>query len=113
MSIYDERTRPRFNWTDDQIPAGWLGSWRVASGKWHQRCRECGLMFESDNVVMRHAGIGPHEVDAHGLEVPGINATTYTDECTLCGHVAHAHHLTALMTMQAIHGFLHTVHRIA
>lgn len=38
-----------------------------------------------------------------------MSTLTYTDECTLCGHVAHAHHLPALMTMQAIHGFLHSV----
>lgn len=30
----------------------------------------------------------------------------------LYGHVAHAHHLPALMTMQAIHGFMHTVHKV-
>lgn len=37
----------------------------------------------------------------------------YTDECAICGHTTTAHHISTLMTMTGIHGFMHTVHKLA
>lgn len=33
----------------------------------------------------------------------------YADECTICGHVSTAHHISTLMTLTGIHGFMHSV----
>lgn len=63
-------------WSDSDIPAGWMGSYHVGNGVFRQRCRECSQTWDSEpgtGAIMRYHGIGPHEVEAHGLTVPGIN----------------------------------------
>lgn len=63
-------------WGDEQVPQGYAGSWHIGGGVFRQRCRECPATHDTSpgqGAVMRYAGIGPHEVAEHGLEVPGIN----------------------------------------
>ena len=62
--------------TDPDIPPGWMGSYHIGDGVFRQHCRACPEIFDSppySGGVARYFGIGPHEVEAHGLEVPGIN----------------------------------------
>ena len=63
-------------WTDEMIPAGLLGSYHVGNGVYRQRCRECAKTFDfpaEATCIQRYVGIGPHEVEEHGLKVAGIN----------------------------------------
>lgn len=60
---------------DEDVPSDFLGSWHIGNDIWRQRCRECGLTFDSKpgGSVPRWRGVGPHEYKEHGLDVPGIN----------------------------------------
>lgn len=61
-------------WLDSQVPDGYTGSWHVGNGVFRQRCRICPETHDSlHGSSMRYNGIGPHEVEAHGLQVAGIN----------------------------------------
>ena len=54
-----------------QIGAGHSG--HVGGGLWRTSCRECPEYVEHWGSMPRHATIGRHEVDEHGLLVGGIN----------------------------------------
>ena len=65
-------------WThrDEDVPRDFAGSWHIGDGVFRQRCRECGAVYDTkpgQGSVPRYRGIGPHEYNAHGLDVPGIN----------------------------------------
>ena len=63
-------------YTDDMIPAGWQGSYHIGGDVYRQKCRECPETFDfpaGATCIQRYVGIGPHEVEAHGLQVAGIN----------------------------------------
>lgn len=70
--VRTERTR---SWKAEDFPTDYAGSWQTANGKWEQRCRACGLIEQYDTAVARYFGVGKHEVEEHGLQVPGINAS--------------------------------------
>lgn len=63
-------------WSDVTAPPGYTGSLHVGNGVFRSWCRGCAEMYETQSgqgSVPRYLGIGPHEVEAHGLDVPGIN----------------------------------------
>ena len=56
-----------------QAPKGYAGSFHIGDGIFRAICRECEAAVDSYGAVPRYRTIGPHEVEAHGLEVAGIN----------------------------------------
>lgn len=60
-------------WGVDNVPEGFAGAVHIGEGIFRAWCRECRQGFDSYGSVPRYAGIGRHEYDEHGLDVPGIN----------------------------------------
>lgn len=60
-------------WTETDMPDGWAGALRMADGRWFSRCRACDHHVYQAEAWPRYMTVGRHEVDVHGLQVPGIN----------------------------------------
>ena len=55
------------------VPKGYAGSIHIGDGVWRTICHECDHAVDSYGSVPRYRTVGPHEVEAHGLQVGGIN----------------------------------------
>lgn len=68
-----ERYAATPSWSPEQAPQGYAGSFHIGEGIFRTICRECPTAVDSYGAVPRYRTVGPHEVEAHGLEVAGIN----------------------------------------
>lgn len=70
-------SRARFagtpSYDPEMIPAGYQGAVHIGGGVWRTVCRACPAYTDTYDPMMRYRTIGPHEVDEHGFDVPGLN----------------------------------------
>jgi hypothetical protein len=58
-------------WLPERVPPGRCA--HIGRGVWLTRCHECDYSVAHYGCIPFYATVGPHEVEMHGAQVPGIN----------------------------------------